>query len=130
RQQRGLIGNYRPRRQRPALTISDFHAQVSRDSINRQEAQVMRRELVFDTRIAETDDQFHATIPIHAALGCPAGQSPAALTTELFLLLLLGLLGLRSCRSLGAFFLSLLLALLDDFRLGWGCRFRCRRFRS
>jgi hypothetical protein len=27
----------------------------------------MRRELVLDTGIAETDDQFHATIRIHVA---------------------------------------------------------------
>ena len=56
-----------PRRNRPALPVPYFNPQVARNAINRQEAQVMRRELILDTGIAETDDQFHATIPNHVA---------------------------------------------------------------
>ncbi len=68
-QQHRLIRDHGPHRQRPALPVSYIQPQASRDSINRQKAQVMRRELVLDTRISESDDQFHATIPIRVGPG-------------------------------------------------------------
>ena len=42
------------------LPVSNFHSQAPRDSINRQKAQVMRRELILDPGIAQTNNQFHA----------------------------------------------------------------------
>src|SRR5581483_4707292 len=60
RQQHHLVREHRSCRERPALPVPDFHAQVLRDSINRQKPQVMRRELIFDSGIAETNNQFHA----------------------------------------------------------------------
>src|SRR5438445_2122717 len=96
----------------------------------------MRRGLIFATRIAEADDEFHAAIPCgDSRPGCPAGQGPAALTTGLFFLLLLSLL--RLLRLLGllvlasfALRLGLLLTLLDDFRLSRnGTCLRRHRFR-
>src|SRR5208283_598013 len=87
----------------------------------------MWRELILDTRIAETNDQFHATIPSREGI---THRLPA---TELLLLLFLGLL-LGLFRLLGnrgfALFLGLRLALLDDFGLGGdSSSFRRHRFR-
>src|SRR5579872_6615507 len=59
-QQYHLIGDYSPRRQRPALPIPHFHTQIAGDPIDRQKSQVMRRELILDSGIAETNNQFHA----------------------------------------------------------------------
>ena len=56
----------RPRRKRTALAISHFHAAVVGDAINREKAQIVRRELVFDSRIAQPDNQFHAAQSAHS----------------------------------------------------------------
>src|SRR5215831_3307981 len=93
----------------------------------------MRRELIFDSGIAETHNQFHATIPTRPKRTCgdgrlarpPSEARPLAAGKELLLLLLLSLL---RC-SLGPFFLSLLLTLLDDFGLSRSSRRFRRRFR-
>ena len=61
RQNHRLAGNRRPSRQRPALAIPDFNPQVVGDPIDRQEPEIVRRELVLDSGIAQTDDQFHAS---------------------------------------------------------------------
>src|SRR5260370_17187885 len=122
-QQHRLIPYHRPRRERPALPVSHFHPEIVRHAVYGKKAQVMRRRLVFDTRIAETDDEFHAAIPCgDSRPGCPAGQGPAVLTTGLFFLLLLTLLRLLLFLHLLllAIFplrLALLLTLLDDLRL-------------
>src|ERR1700730_12163446 len=124
-QQHCLVPNLHSCRQRPALPVPDLNATLAGDAIYRQKAQVMRRELILDTWIAEANDQFHATIPSpekdHVgtaapstssgqALGCPAERSSASLATELllllFLALLLGLFGLLG-RGLGPFFVRL-----------------------
>ena len=59
-QKHRLIRNEGPRCQSPALPISNIHAQARSDSINRQETQVMWRELILDTGIAQPNNQFHA----------------------------------------------------------------------
>src|SRR6202142_271644 len=83
-QQNLLAPDFRTCRKRAALTISYFHAAVVRNAVNGQKAQVVWRELVFDTRIAQPDNQFHAAsirpAPLSdhvgtAALGCPVEQS-------------------------------------------------------
>src|SRR3982074_2964854 len=98
----------------------------------------MRRKLILDTGIAQTDDQFHATIPVHverhhvgtAAPGCPPSAARLFSPEKLLLLLLLRLLSLLRWGR-GAFLIGLLLALLDNFRLGWSCPcFRRNRFGS
>jgi hypothetical protein len=45
------------------LAIPDFNPEIIGDSINRQKTEIMRRELVLDSRVAQTDDQFHAGDP-------------------------------------------------------------------
>src|ERR1700687_314639 len=66
------------------LAISHFHAAVICDAVDREEAQIVWRELVFNARIAQPDNQFHAAsirsapLPGYvrtAALGCPVEQS-------------------------------------------------------
>jgi len=42
------------------VAISNFDSEIVREAIDREESEVMRRELVFDSRVAQTDDQFHA----------------------------------------------------------------------
>src|SRR3981189_1213317 len=59
-QDRLLTGDRCPRGQRAALAIPDFEPESIGDPINRQEPEIVRRELVLDSRIAQTDDQFHA----------------------------------------------------------------------
>src|SRR5208282_374519 len=55
-----LVVNRCPRGQRAALAIPDFNSKAVGDPIYRQEPEIVRRELVLDSRIAQTDDQFHA----------------------------------------------------------------------
>ena len=45
--------------QRAALAVPDFHSKVVGDPIDRQKTEVMRRELILDSRISQTDNQFH-----------------------------------------------------------------------
>src|SRR5208282_2003592 len=47
-------------RQRAALPVTNLDSTLVRNPINCKKAEVMRRELILDARIAETDDQFHA----------------------------------------------------------------------
>jgi hypothetical protein len=42
------------------LAIPDFDPQAVGDPIDRQEPEIVRRELVLDSWVAQTDDQFHA----------------------------------------------------------------------
>src|SRR6476660_7448226 len=84
RQQDLLVADFCPRRERMTLAISYFHAAVVRDAVNGEKAQIVRRELVFNARIAQPDNQFHArsflpTIACvgTAAPGCPAEQRSA-----------------------------------------------------
>ena len=86
-QQNLLAINFSPGRQRAALAISDFNAAIVSDTINGQKSQIVRRELVFNSRIAQPDNQFHAAsihsapLPDHvrtAAPGCPVEQSSTA----------------------------------------------------
>jgi hypothetical protein len=42
------------------LAIPDLDPEAVGDPIDRQEPEIVRRELVLDSRIAQTDDQFHA----------------------------------------------------------------------
>ena len=67
--------NFRPSRQRTALAISHFHAAIVGDAINGQKSQIVRRELVFHTRIAQPDNQFHAA-SIRLAISSTWGQPP------------------------------------------------------
>jgi hypothetical protein len=52
--------NNRARRQGLAVPILDLDPPAFGQPVNGQEPEVMGRELVFDARIAEPDDQFHA----------------------------------------------------------------------
>src|SRR4029077_374039 len=79
-QQHHLIGDHGPRRQGPTLPVSHFHPKITGDPIDRQKTQVMRRELILDSGIAETNDQFHAesASSVHvgtAAIGCPPSEA-------------------------------------------------------
>ena len=47
-----LSGNRCPRCQRPALAIPDFNPKPIGDPIDRQEPEIVRRELVLDSRVA------------------------------------------------------------------------------
>ena len=49
-----------PRRQRAALAIPDFNPKPVGDPIDRQKPEIVRRELVLDSGVAQTDNQFHA----------------------------------------------------------------------
>src|SRR5207245_6626664 len=61
--QKNLLGtDLRARSKRLALPISDFHVQIAGQTIDREESQIVRRELIFDTRIAETDNELHALL--------------------------------------------------------------------
>jgi len=40
------------------LPVSYFHSKLIRQAVHDKETQVVRREMVFDTRIAQSDDQF------------------------------------------------------------------------
>src|SRR5207244_7795768 len=61
--QKNLLGtDLRARSKRLALPISDFHVQIAGQTIDREESQIVRRELIFDTRIAETDNEIHALL--------------------------------------------------------------------
>src|SRR4029079_12983613 len=81
-----LIREHRPSRQCPALPVSYFYAQISRDAINRQKSDVVRRKLIFDSGIAETYDQFHALNSScrDSRLGCPAERGSAFPRTSYF----------------------------------------------
>src|SRR5258708_35526732 len=59
-QDRRLTGDCRPRGQRAALAIPDFDPEPVGDPIDRQKPEIVRRELVLDSRIAQNDDQVHA----------------------------------------------------------------------
>src|SRR5260370_27739691 len=48
------------RRERPTLPVFNFDFQLVGEAIDGQKAQVVRRELIFDSRIAEANDQLHA----------------------------------------------------------------------
>src|SRR6267154_3985274 len=61
-QQQLFFTNLHSRRQSPAPSVPDFNPTLAGNAIHGQKAQIMRRELVLDARIAETDYQFHATI--------------------------------------------------------------------
>jgi hypothetical protein len=41
------------------VAASDIHSQIPGNPINRQKSEVMRRELILDSRISQTDNQFH-----------------------------------------------------------------------
>jgi hypothetical protein len=43
------------------LPVSDFDPEIVGDPIDRQESEIVRRELVLDSGVAQTDDQFHAS---------------------------------------------------------------------
>src|SRR5581483_3368152 len=134
RQQNLLLLHYGAGSERSAIPVSDFHAGVVRQAINRQKAQVVGRELVFDSRIAQANDQFHEywllapgsqlVVTSRRRRGRePCDRAGTDLPTTnnqpLFLFLLLRLVG---SSFLAALFLGLLLALLDD--LGFGGRGR------
>jgi hypothetical protein len=59
-QQDLLVADRRPGRERMALTIPYFYAAVICEAVDGEEAQIVRRELVFNPRIAQPDNQFHA----------------------------------------------------------------------
>src|SRR5207302_4229444 len=118
----------------PALPLPDLNPALAGDAIHHQKAKIMRRELILESGISQTNNQFHATIPSHAetadvssahvATAASAVQPSEARRlplTALFLLLLLGLL-FALLRLLGrsrlAFSFGLRLALLDDLGLG------------
>src|ERR1700692_3412178 len=61
-QQNWLVPNLHSCRQSPALPVPDLNATLTGDAIHRKKAQVMRRELILDAWIAETNDQFHAEL--------------------------------------------------------------------
>src|ERR1700735_4586112 len=92
----------------------------------------MRRELILDAGIAETNDQFHAAIP----KPCRGEPRRARWTAEggcphmvLFFLLLLSFL-LALLRSRFPFSPSLCLPLLNNLRLSWSRpRLSSHRFR-
>src|SRR5690242_9299753 len=144
-----------------AVPVLNLGLPALRQAVNGQETEIVGRELVFDARVAEPDDQFHAlpvTLPwcrpygarqfsrclsqgsrpglravspcglvrsgsgtgLHPILRCVAAPTRprhkrSALFLFLFLLLgLLRLLCLLGRSSLGALFLNLLLALLNN----------------
>src|SRR6266581_1679504 len=54
------------RRQRPALPVSHVHIQVFSQLINGEKTQIVRRQLVFPSRIAKSNNQLHAvSLKIH-----------------------------------------------------------------
>ena len=81
------------------MAIVHHHAALFGDAVHRQKPQVVRCELVFDARIAEPDDQFHAAYFFFSDFSAFSAFSPLAF---------------------GSFALGFLLALLDDFGLGSG----------
>ncbi len=93
-----FVADAGPRRLRAAVAVVHHHAALFGDAIHRQKPQVVRCELVFDARIAEPDDQFHAAYFFFSDFSAFSAFSPPA----------------------GSFALGFLLALLDDFGLGSG----------
>ena len=65
-----MTGNPGPSCQRLAVPVCHSHAVVVSNPINRQKTDVVRRELVFDSGIAETNDQFHRSyqFPVASAV--------------------------------------------------------------
>jgi hypothetical protein len=65
------------------LPVSDFQLVIVGNAVNREKAQIVRRELILDSRIAKSDYQLHAG---SAALGgtaehCSAGRARAPVPT-------------------------------------------------
>ena len=54
----------RLRRKRPAPAVREGHTAVFCDAVQREKAGIVRGELIFDTGVAETNDQFHAALPL------------------------------------------------------------------
>src|SRR5258708_4009173 len=59
-QQQLFVAEARPGRQCLAVPVIDRHATLRGQPVDQQKADVVRRKLVFDTRIAKTNDQLHA----------------------------------------------------------------------
>src|SRR6185437_14223103 len=47
------------RGQRPTVSVSNFDLQIVSQTIDGEKAQIVRRELIFDSRIAKSNNQFH-----------------------------------------------------------------------
>jgi hypothetical protein len=58
RQQDLFRSNHGASRQGPAIPVANFHTVSLRQTINRQETQIMRRELIFNPRVSQPDYQF------------------------------------------------------------------------
>src|SRR5271165_5475373 len=76
-----------PRGLRATVAVVHPHAALFGNTVHRQKPHVMRCELVFDARIAEPDDQFHAAyfffsdfsaFSAFSAFSPPAAASPSA----------------------------------------------------
>src|SRR5215469_6879256 len=59
-QEHGIVGDRDPAGERPAVPVSHLYPEIAGDAIHRQEAEIVRRELIFDSGIAQSNDQFHA----------------------------------------------------------------------
>src|SRR5579885_1439216 len=59
-QQDGLVPDLRPAREGAALMVPHFHRVIACDAVDGEKPEVMRRELILDSRIAQSNDQFHA----------------------------------------------------------------------
>src|SRR5208337_3406978 len=65
----------------PALAVAHPYRVLLGDAVHRQKSHVVRRELVFDSGIAQTDDQLHARSFAKVALAfllLAFGQKPRA----------------------------------------------------
>src|SRR5947209_2733301 len=60
-QQNFFFANPGPRSERLAVPVVYGHAALFGNPVNSQKADIVRRELVFDTGIAQPDDQLHAS---------------------------------------------------------------------
>src|SRR5437879_4449603 len=66
---------------RPALAIPDLDPAIVRDTIDSEKTQIVRRELVFDSGIAQPDDQFH-TLSTSRVLIAKLRSTPSDLVTD------------------------------------------------
>src|SRR5882757_3194500 len=88
----------RPGSECSAPAIGNHHTAILRDAIDRQKAGVVRRELILDTGVAETDNQPHASYPFQQTqAACESRKNRQAAQT----LLLLRILGIGSRSSSG-----------------------------
>src|SRR5262245_16569263 len=77
--------NHGASRQSPAVPVANFHAVSLRQTINRQETQVMRRELILNPRVAQPDYQFQeqlSAISSQLAASSNYGGQPVATTSD------------------------------------------------